>query len=377
MDAFIVDAKRTAIGRSHKDKGLYRNLRADELLTVLLRHFSKHVLPAKHIEDIYIGCVGQHLEQGKNIARLSALLADYPHEIPGVTLNRLCGSSLQAFNFAAMALHSGCAQTLLAGGVEHMHHVSMTAALDYNQELLDRFEFPFTNMGLTAEKVAESYDVGRQEQDEFALKSHLKATVAQKKGYFDKEIVPVMVDGESIATDQGPRGNSSLEVLGDLKPIFKDDGSVTAGNCSSINDGASLTLLANSQSCKKFELKKRAEVLGFSVVGLDPCVMGMGPVPAIKKLLKDQNLNVNDIDLFEINEAFASQAIASVRELNVQEEKLNPTGGAIALGHPLGSTGTRLITTLLNNLERNDSELGVVSMCVGHGQGMATLIRRC
>ncbi len=377
MDAFIVEAKRTAIGRSHKDKGHYRHQRADELLAVLLKYFSNNVLSAKHIDDIYIGCVGQHLEQGKNIARLSALLANYPHEIPGVTLNRLCGSSLQAFNFASMALESGSANVLLAGGVEHMHHVSMTAAIDYNQELLNRFEFPFTNMGLTAEKVADSYDIGRSEQDEFAFKSHLKATEAQKNGFFDTEIIPVLVDGEAIVTDQGPRGNTTLEVLGDLKSIFKEQGTVTAGNCSSINDGASLTLLANKESCESLDLKKRAEVLGFSVVGLDPCMMGMGPVPAIKKLLKAQKLNVKDIDLFEINEAFASQAIASVRELDLLEERVNPVGGAIALGHPLGCTGTRLITTLLNNLERNDAELGVVSMCVGHGQGMATLIRRC
>lgn len=387
MNAYLIDARRTAIGRAHPDKGAFRGIRADELLAELIKdvvarartHASQLV-----IDDVYIGCVGQHLEQGKNIARLASLLAGLPPTVPGVTINRLCASSLQALNFAASGLHSGQAEVLLAGGVEHMHHVPMAAALDYHQGLLGRYEFPFTQMGMTAEKVAEIYGVSRTEQDEFALCSHQKAIQAQKSGHFEKEILPVRVAGNQpdgpkdclVDRDQGPRSDSNLETLAQMKTVFKENGTVTAGNSSPLSDGASLTLLAEDSACVKYELKKRAEIVGSAVVGLDPCLMGMGPVPAIRKLLAKVHMTVDDIDSFEINEAFASQAIACVRELKIPFEKVNPSGGAIALGHPLGSTGTRLITTLLHWLERTGQEWGIAAMCIGHGQGIATLIRR-
>lgn len=376
MDAHIVEAKRTPIGRAHPDKGMYRNVRADELLAELLRHFSNEIISAEKISDIYIGCVGQHLEQGKNIARLSALLAGYPVEIPGVTINRLCASSLQALHFAAQSVASGQDEAVLAGGVEHMQHVPMAAGLDYNQELLGNYEFPFTNMGLTAEKVATQYSVSRTEQDQFALDSHLKALRAQKEGLFTKELLPIVADGITLDSDQGPRAGSSLEKLAGLKSVFKDDGSVTAGNSSQLSDGASLTLVASKRFCEQNDLKAKAQIVDFCVVGLDPLMMGMGPVPAIKKLLSRNKLGTNDVDLFEINEAFAAQAVACQRELELPVEKLNICGGAIALGHPLGCTGTRLITTLLHGLERAGAEYGVASMCIGHGQGIACLIRR-
>ena len=334
-------------------------------------------MDVKFLEDIFIGCVGQHLEQGKNIARLSALLAGYPASVPAVTINRLCASSMQALVSGALALETEMAQVVLAGGVEHMQHVPMMGCLDYHQELLSRFEFPFTNMGLTAEKVAAQFEISREDQDQFALHSHIKALKAQENGEFSQEIQPIVLSDHSrIDQDQGPRPQTNLEALAGLKPVFKEDGCVTAGNSSPLSDGASLCLLASKNGCDRYSLKGRARILGSKVVGVDPCLMGMGPVPAITSLLKTQGLSLKDIDVFEINEAFASQAIACQRELEIPMEKLNPVGGAIALGHALGATGTRLITTLVHTLERRDLNLGIAAMCIGHGQGMAVLIER-
>lgn len=375
MNAFITEAQRTPIGRSHKDKGFFKDLRADDLLAHLLKDLAQRVEP-RNFDDIYIGCVAQHLEQGKNIARLAALLANYPDSVPGVTINRLCGSSLQALNFAATTLESGCAKAIVAGGVEHMHHLPMTSQSDPHKELLSRYEFPFNNMGLTAEKVAEIEGITRSEQDEFALHSHQKASHAQKSGFFNREIIAISIGSEIINKDQGIRPDTSLVALAQLETVFKEKGTVTAGNSSQVSDGASITLLATDQFCRGEGLKKRAQVMGFSVVGLDPTIMGLGPIRAISQLLKQHQMSVQDIDLFEINEAFASQAIACMRKLEIPSEKVNPLGGAIALGHPLGCTGTRLIVTLLHNLERLNKEWGIASMCIGHGQGIATLIRR-
>ncbi len=380
MNAFIVEAKRTAIGRANPDKGLFRDVRADEMLAALIRGLldgmasGEALTPA--IDDVYVGCVGQHLEQGKNIARLSALLAGLPVTVPGVTINRLCASSLQAFNFAASTLSAGNAELLLAGGVEHMGHVPMAAALDYNQQLLERYEFPFTNMGLTAEKVAAVYGISRAAQDDFAVESHRKALAAQQAGHFAREIIPIPTGVGLAAQDQSPRPGTSRAGLAELKTLFKENGTVTAGNSSPLNDGASLTLLASEVACERFDLKPRARVVDFAVVGLDPCQMGMGPVPAIRRLLKKNKLAVSDIDLFELNEAFASQALACINELQLPLQKVNPWGGASSLGHPLGCTGTRLITTLLNGLETSGGRYGIASLCIGHGQGMATLIEK-
>lgn len=380
MNTFLVETKRTAIGRAHPEKGLYAGVRADELLAQLTRGLLDGLTADSTLEsaldDIYVGCVGQHLEQGKNIARLAGLLAGLPETIPGTTINRLCASSLQAFNFAASTIAAGQAELLLAGGVEHMTHVPMQAATDYHQGLLARYEFPFNNMGLTAEKVAQVHGISRTEQDEFAVESHRKVVAAQQAGHFKREIFPIPVAGGPADQDQSPRPGTNLATLGELKTIFKADGTVTAGNSSPMNDGASMTLLASESACEKFGLRRRARVVDFAVVGLDPCQMGMGPVPAIRKLLKRNKLSVADIDLFELNEAFASQSLACIRELQLPVQKVNPWGGAIALGHPLGCTGTRLITTLLNGLETSGGRYGIASLCIGHGQGMATLIER-
>jgi len=380
MNAYLIEAGRTAIGRSHPDKGLYREVRADVLLAELMRKMLAEMEAGEEltaaIDDVYIGCVGQHLEQGKNIARLALLLAGLPETLPGTTVNRLCASSLQAFNFAASTLAAGHAGLLLAGGVEHMTHVPMQAATDYHQGLLERYPFPFNNMGLTAEKVARDYAVSRHDQDAFAVESHRRALAARDAGHFAREILPIDTPAGPARDDQSPRPGTSLEALAGLKTIFAADGSVTAGNSSPLNDGASLTLLATEAACERFGLKPRARVVDFAVVGLDPCTMGMGPVPAIRALLRKTGLGLDRIDRFELNEAFASQALACIRELDLDPDKVNPWGGAIALGHPLGCTGTRLITTLLNGLEESGGRFGIASLCIGHGQGMATLIER-
>lgn len=377
MNCFIVEAKRTPIGRAHKDKGIFRNVRADELVAHLLNYFSKNVVAANQIDDIYLGCVAQHLEQGKNIARLSALLAGLPNSVPGVTFNRLCGSSLQALNSAAHTIHAGEAQAILAGGVEHMHHLPMTSQADYHKSLMERYEFPFNNMGLTAERVAKQYQISRREQDQFSLVSHQRATQAWERGFFDKEVLSLVVEGETVKRDQGPRATTTLEALAELKPAFiEETGTVTPGNSSQLSDGASLMLVASETFCQKQQLKKRARVRGSAVVGLDPLVMGLGPIPAVQKLLKNQKLSIKEIGLFEVNEAFASQSLACLRDLELDPERVNVSGGAIALGHPLGCTGTRLVTTLLHNMERLDQQFGIATMCIGHGQGIATLIER-
>jgi len=376
VKAFVIEAKRTAIGRSHPENGVFRDVRADELLAALIKRVVDEGLAPECVDDIYIGCVGQHLEQGKNVARLAALLAGIPDTVPATTINRLCASSLQAFNFAVSTIESGHADVILAGGVEHMHHVPMTASLDYNRRLLDRYAFPFTNMGLTAEHLAASLAISRREQDQFAFDSHQKAINAQEAGYFNREIIAVDTEDGIITTDQSPRATTDLKTLADLKTIFKDGGTVTAGNSSSLNDGASLTLLASDGACQRHDLTKKAEVVDHCVVGLDPCQMGLGPVPAIQRLLEINDLTVKDIDRFELNEAFASQAIACIRQLELPPERVNMWGGAIALGHPLGATGTRLIATLVNGLIADDQEMGIASLCIGHGQGVATLIRR-
>lgn len=376
LDAYILDAKRTPIGRSHAEKGMFRGVRADELFAGLLEGMLPEPEKRELIDDVIVGCVGQHLEQGKNIARLALLLARYPEKTAGVTVNRLCGSSLQAFIFASQTLATKHGDCVLAGGVEHMHHVPMQAALDYNQELLERYPFPFTQMGLTAEKLAMLYRITRKQQDEWSLLSHQRAVRAEREGFFKNEIMSIEKKGECWAKDQLPRSETSLEALSALKPVFLDNGMVTAGNSSPIADGASLCLVASAEGARRMNIRPQAQLIAAVVLGLDPLNMGLGPVPAIRTLLTKCGLTLEDIGRFEINEAFAAQFLACQRELDIPEDKVNVNGGAIALGHPLGCTGTRLIATLLNELRRSRLEFGIAALCVGHGQGMAVLIRQ-
>ncbi|HQW64279.1 thiolase family protein [Thermomonas sp.] len=370
--ARIVAARRTPIGRSHADSGALRDMRADELLARLIAEVTRTLPDAGALDDVLVGCVGQHLEQGKNIARLASLLAGLPASVPGVTFNRLCASSLEAFNTASMRIAGGQDQLLLAGGIEHMQHVPMAAAVDYHPDLLARPPFPFNNMGLAAEWLAVRDGIGRATQDAWALESHRRACHARAHGRFRREMLAI----DGIADDQCPRADASRDALAALRPAFREDGSVTAGNASPLSDGASLVLLASAQACVRDGLRARAEVLGSVVVGLAPEAMGDGPVLAIRKLLARFGLATGDIDRYEINEAFAAQVVSNVRALALVAERVNPDGGAIALGHPLGATGTRLVTTLLHGLEADDGELGIAALCVGHGQGVATLIRR-
>jgi len=372
----LAAARRTPFGRAHPDKGWLKDIRADELLAGLIREMAADLPDPTAIDDVLIGCVGQHLEQGKNIARLAGLLAGLPESVPGVTFNRLCASSLEAFNTAAVRIAAGVDELLLAGGVEHMHHVPMGAAIDYHPELGSRGEFPFMNMGLAAERLARRDGIDRAEQDAWALESHRRAVAATEQGDYAAELAPVVVDERTIERDQGPRASASLDALGELKPAFDDNGTVTAGNASPLSDGASLTMLASAAACDRHGLEPMAEVLAHATIALEPQAMARGPVPAIERLLERSGLALADIDRFEINEAFAAQIVSNVRELDLDPARVNRSGGAIALGHPLGATGTRLITTLAHGLARDDGEFGIAALCVGHGQGVATLIRR-
>lgn len=377
----LVAARRTPFGRAHPDQGWLKDIRADELLAGLIANVVTELPDKAAIDDVLIGCVGQHLEQGKNIARLALLLAKLPESVPGVTFNRLCASSLEAFNTAAVRIAAGSDELLLAGGVEHMHHVPMTAAIDYHPKLARRGEFPFMNMGLATEWLAGRDGISRADQDAWALASHQRAVAATAQGDYAAEIAPVDISAESggparIDRDQGPRANTSLKALAELKPAFDAHGTVTAGNASALSDGASLTVLAAPDACKRHGLKPMAEVLGHATIAIEPQAMARGPVPAIERLLERCGLVKSDIDRFEINEAFAAQIVSNIRQLGLDAERVNPSGGAIALGHPLGATGTRLITTLAHGLARDDGEFGIAALCVGHGQGVATLIRR-
>jgi acetyl-CoA acyltransferase len=374
---YLIDGCRSPIGRGHPEKGVYKDLRADELavqtLQALLRR--ANVDPTK-VDDFYLGCVGQHLEQGKNLARLIWLLAGLPQTVPGVTINRLCASSLTALQFAVESIRCETNQLTIVGGVEHLGHVPMTAAIDYHPELFAESEFPWNNMGLTAEKLAEQFNISRVEQDTYTVKSNRRYFAAQEKGFFKRERIKITLpDGTIVTEDQEPR-LSDLQTLSTLKPVFKEGGTVTAANSSGISDGACIALVAGEKTLRQEGWKALAKVGPCVTVGLDPTVMGLGPVGAIRKLLEKTGLSLEDIDLWEINEAFAVQVLACQRELGIDSERLNIHGGAVALGHPLGMSGLRLAVTLAHSLVTEDKERGVASLCVGHGQGVAMLLER-
>ncbi len=374
---YLIDGCRSPIGRGHPEKGVYKDLRADELavqtLQALLRR--ANVDPTK-VDDFYLGCVGQHLEQGKNLARLIWLLAGLPQTVPGVTINRLCASSLTALQFAVESIRCETNQLTIVGGVEHLGHVPMTAAIDYHPELFAESEFPWNNMGLTAEKLAEQFNISRVEQDTYTVKSNRRYFAAQEKGFFKRERIKITLpDGTIVTEDQEPR-LSDLQTLSTLKPVFKEGGTVTAANSSGISDGACIALVAGEKTLRQEGWKALAKVGPCVTVGLDPTVMGLGPVGAIRQLLEKTGLSLEDIDLWEINEAFAVQVLACQRELGIDSERLNIHGGAVALGHPLGMSGLRLAVTLAHSLVTEDKERGVASLCVGHGQGVAMLLER-
>ncbi|WP_151995920.1 acetyl-CoA C-acyltransferase FadA [Buttiauxella massiliensis] len=381
----IVDAIRTPMGRSKG--GAFRNLRAEDLSAHLMRGILSRnpALEAAALDDIYWGCVQQTLEQGFNIARNASLLAEIPHSVPAVTVNRLCGSSMQALHDAARMIQTGDAHACLIGGVEHMGHVPMSHGVDFHPGLSRNVAKAAGMMGLTAEMLSRMHGISREMQDQFAARSHQRAWAATEAGHFKNEILPISghdADGvlKRFDYDEVIRPETTVEGLAALKPAFDPaNGTVTAGSSSALSDGASAMLLMSESRAKELGLKIRAYVRSMAVVGCDPSIMGYGPVPASQLALKKAGLSASDIDLFEMNEAFAAQILPCIKDLGLMDkidEKINLNGGAIALGHPLGCSGTRISTTLLNLMERRDAQFGLATMCIGLGQGIATVIER-
>jgi len=377
-EVVVVDAVRTPVGKGHPEKGIFKDVRADDLGVVCVRALlARRRFDPATIEDVIFGCANQQGEQGFNIARMIGLLAGLPIEVAGTTVDRQCGSSLQAVNFAAYSIATGNADVVIGGGVEHMGHIPMGKGADPNRKLFDRFPPAMMFMGQTAEILAERKGISREDSDRFALRSNQRAVAAHEEGRFKDEMVPVALPGGGTADrDQGPRADTTFEKLAGLAPSFKEGGQVTAGNSSQISDGAAAVLLMSRERAKELGLPVLATIRATAVAGVDPEIMGWGPVPASQKALKRAGLRIDQMDLVEINEAFACQVLACARELKIPEEKLNVNGGAVALGHPLGCSGARLTATLLHELRRRQGRFGLATMCIGFGQGIATVFER-
>jgi len=382
-EVVIVEAVRTPIGRGHKEKGYYKDVHPNELLgTCYTEVVARAGIEAGEVEDVIAGCVQQYGEQMFNVARNAWLQAGLPIETPATTVDRQCGSAQQAVNFGAAQIAAGVHDVVIGSGVEHMGHIPMGVGFNWlaevgnpwPQELLDRHAL--IPQGLSAEMIADRWEIPRSELDELAVRSHRLAHQATEEGRFEREIVPFRVNGDTYVTDQGIRPGTDLETLSQLKPAFKPDGKITAGNSSQISDGAAAVLLMAADKAKELGLRPRARIVDQTTVGVDPVIMLTGPIPATRKLLSRNGMTMGDIDLVEINEAFAPVVAAWQRELQPDMDRVNVNGGAMALGHPLGSTGARLITTLLHELERSDKEVGLVTMCCGGGLGTGTLIQR-
>ncbi|HBZ79082.1 MULTISPECIES: thiolase family protein [Brevibacillus] len=393
----IIDAIRTPIGRIG---GALKEVRPDDLgALVIQKLLERNPLDVGTIDDVMMGCANQAGEDNRNVARMSLLLAGLPVEVPGVTVNRLCGSGLEAVNQSANAIKAGAGEVYIAGGLESMTRAPLVmmkpgAAFQRgNQQLVDTTLgwrlvndkmnelYPPISLGETAEKVAEQYGISREAQDEFALRSQQNYARALAEGKWAAEIVPVELRGRKgdvtlFDRDEHARPETTIEQLQKLKPAFQANGTVTAGNSSGLNDGASALLIMEQKAALAAGLKPRARIVASAVAGVDPSVMGIGPIPATHKALKQAGLSLADIDLFEFNEAFAAQAVACVQELGVNPDLVNVNGGAIALGHPLGASGARILTTLLYEMERREARYGLAAMCIGVGQGIATIIER-
>jgi acetyl-CoA acetyltransferase family protein len=379
----IVEAVRTPIGRGHKEKGYYKDTHPNELLGRCYTEVIERAgIPAEEVEDVVAGCVQQYGEQMFNVARNAWLQAGLPVETPATTVDRQCGSAQQAVNFAAALIAAGVHDVAIGSGVEHMGHVPMGVGFSWTDqvgspwppELMERYNL--IPQGLSAEMIADKWEIPRSELDELALRSHQLAHRATEEGRFEREIVPMRVNGSTYVTDQGIRPDTNLEALAQLKPAFKPDGKITAGNSSQISDGAAAVLLMAREKADALGLTPRARIVDQTTVGVDPVIMLTGPIPATQKLLERNKMKIGDLDLIEINEAFAPVVAAWRRELDPDMDRVNVNGGAMALGHPLGSTGARLITTLLHELERSDQQMGLVTMCCGGGLGTGTLIER-
>jgi acetyl-CoA C-acetyltransferase len=383
-EAVIVATARTPIGRAYK--GSLVDVRADDLAGMAIDAVMSRApqVDRSTVDDVMIGCALTHHEQGYNVARPASLLGGMPDTVPATTVNRFCASSLQTIRMAFHAIKNGEGHIFVAGGVESVTRTYGRAfeSDDLNPRFTDASRDDFINnvyipMGNTAENVAEKYGITRERQDEFAKRSQDRAVESQKNGFFDAEIFPVTVpDGRTITTDDGPRPNTTLEKLAELEPVFKPGGTVTAGNACPLNDGAAAVLVMSDVRAAELGLTPMARIVASSVAGLEPEYMGVGPVPAVEKVLAQAGMSLADIDVIEMNEAFAAQVLASVDQLGIDIDRLNPNGGAIALGHPFGMTGARIMGTLLNDLRTIDTTYGLETMCVGGGQGMAMIVER-
>jgi acetyl-CoA acetyltransferase family protein len=380
-EVVIVEAVRTPVGRGHEEKGIYKDVHPS---TLLAKTYSEVVdragIDPSEVEDVVAGCVQQFGEQGMNIGRNAWLEAGLPIETAATTVDRQCGSSQQAVNFAAALVASGVHDVVIGGGVEHMGHISFGDGMKvmsehgaaYSPQLMEKYNL--IPQGLSAEMISEKWEIPRSELDELGARSQQLAAKATEEGRFEREIVPVQVNCDTHTVDQGIRPDTNIEGLSQLKTVFKEDGTITAGNSSQISDGAASVLLMTREKAEELGCTPRARIVDQTTVGVDPVIMLTGPIPATQKLLERNGMEINDIDLIEVNEAFASVVAAWRRELDPDMDKVNVNGGAIALGHPLGGSGARLITTLLHEMERSDAETGLVTMCCGGGLGTGTLI---
>jgi acetyl-CoA acyltransferase len=384
MEAVILDCLRTPVGKA--PKGTLRNTRPDDLAALVIRRLlERHpaIVPSE-IDDVILGCAMPEGESGLNFARIAALRAGLPDSVPGITINRFCSSGLQAIAMAADRIRSGSAEIIIAGGAESLSMIPMTGnKFAPNPWMVDHLPAVYMGMGLTAEQVQKKYGISREDADQFAYRSHQNALHAQAAGKFDDELVPVPIETTTLdngapkhhaamfTKDEGPRADTSLEALAKLKPVFQSDGTVTAGNSSQTSDGAAAAIVMSDKKAQELGLKPMARFVSFAVAGVPPEIMGIGPVVAIPKALKLAGLKTEDIGVIELNEAFAAQALAVIRKAGLDLDRVNPNGGAIALGHPLGCTGAKLTATILREMHRKDTRYGMVTMCVGGGQGAA------
>ena len=395
---YIVDAVRTAIGNYG---GTLKDVRTDDLASIPIKELIKKTqIDPSHIDDVIIGCANQAGEDNRNVARMALLLAGIPYNVPGETINRLCASGMSSIIHAHRAIKANDGDLFISGGVENMTRgplVISKASTAYGRDskmfdssfgwrfinpLLDKL-YGTDSMGTTAENLVSKYNISREDQDKFAYNSQMKASLSQKNGVFEQEIVKVVIPQrkkEDIIFDKDEfiKPNTSVEILSKLRAAFKKDGSVTAGNSSGLNDGAAAMLLSSEEGLKKFNLKPKARIISSAVVGVEPKIMGIGPVHASNKALNKANLSLDDMDVIEINEAFSAQALACIRELKLEDndQRINPNGGAIALGHPLGMSGTRIIQSATNELIRKNKRYALITMCIGVGQGYATIIEK-
>ncbi|WP_174615715.1 thiolase family protein [Virgibacillus ihumii] len=375
-EVVIVEGCRTAVGRR---KGMFANYRADELAAIVLEEVAKRSNVDKEmVEDVIMGCVTQVGEQAGNVARTAALIAGFPIDVPGVTIDRQCGSSQQAVHFGAQAIAAGDMDVAIAGGVESMTRAPMFSNVQEtkpSKKLTSRYEI--VNQGVSAEKIAEKWEFSRHQLDEFSLQSHQRALKAIEQGKFEKEIVPVETgEGTVVQVDEGPRADTTIGALAGLKTVFKENGKITAGNASQMSDGASAVMLMSAKKAAELGLKPKAKIVARTVVGSDPTLMLTGPIQATRKVLKKADLTIADMDRYEVNEAFAPVPMAWLQDIGADPEKLNVNGGAISLGHPLGATGTKLLISLVHELERSGGKYGLLAICEGMGTANATIIER-